>query len=153
MKTVKAVSLLLMAALLLNTGLANAHGLTITLFVPKDGNGAGKTVIHKAGSGVWTFNIDFNPNYSAERLFIELYVKGVEVFSIALCLDSQQLLGVCYPGTERRIITGTGLPDFTGANAINSPKLSAGTYTIEVFLDDVRGDGQLSSVTITDTHP
>ena len=150
-KPVSVALLLVTTALLLNAGVASAMPFSITLAVKFDGNGAGKTVIHQARPGDWTFGVDFTPDFSAERLFIDLYVQGKE-FSIHLCLQDQ--VSVCYPGTITIIENrADGLSDRRDAGRITLNVPLGGSVRISVFLDDRRGDGQLTSATISITHP
>jgi len=161
--------------LLIGVGVANASSLIITLTSTAGGGGVGKTFTQKAGGGVWTFKVDFTPDSSARRLFIDLIVKGVDVYSIHICTDQQLDAGLCYLNQGKNnclfVTPGTtGLPDFTSSPAalcsnvtnygitgtqaiIQSPNLPAGSYTLNVILSDIAGDGLLSSVTVTIASP
>lgn len=139
---------LLITALLLNVGTAAAHDFSITGTTKKDGWSAGGFALHNSGAGTWMFTIDFTPDLSAERLFVELYVGGVEVYSIALCTTEQDARGLCYPADFKKTYN-TLIPDIT----ITSPDLPKGKYRINVFSDDFRGDGILHQVTVSITHP
>ncbi len=161
---------------MLGTSVANAGLSTITLTSTGEGGGNGKTLSQKAGAGAWTFRIDFTPDNSARRLFIDLILKGVDVYSLHICTDQQVDAGLCYLSQGKNnclFVTpgSTGLPDFTSSPAVpcsnavhyditgtqaivQSPSLQAGTYSVQVILSDlVDSAGILSSVTITITSP
>ncbi len=161
---------------MLGTSVANASTTTITLTSTGEGGGNSKQLSLKAGTGVWTFTIAFNPPLSARRLFIDLNVKGVDVYSIHICNQQQETAGLCYfnQGTTKCDFVApdsTGLPDFNNTppvtctsytdltsslpqNIIASPRLNAGTYSVQVLLSDlVDTSGILSSVTVTIASP